>query len=109
MSIFSKFLSPKLAVKIIRGQLESQISHPIESFTLMYIASTDILQFEVDGTYAQMDAPQIKKILHEKLKDYVKSGQILDVITATADKDNKVTAYLYYTENGIKQKVKFDL
>jgi hypothetical protein len=109
MSLFGKFLSPKLAVNIIRKQLSAQLGRPVENFTIMYLAQTDILQFQVDGMTANFDNDAVKSILKAQLKKQVKPGQMVDVITATADKDSNVTAVIYITENGLKQKLTYKL
>ena len=106
MSIFSSLIKPSLAVSMLRNNLSKQLNKKIIFFSLVYTASTNILEFICDGQRYKFDDNNIKKLITGTAKNQLKKNQTLDVLVANIDDKNNCDAKLYYTEivKGIPQK-----
>ena len=98
MSIFSSLISPEIAVNILRSKLKDIVGYKPDSFQIFFRVGKDEIVFIVDGESYEMKEKNISLMVTTKAKDVLKEGQTLTMLMATCEK--KITANIYYMENG---------
>jgi hypothetical protein len=89
----------------MRGQLEKQFGKKIETFDIVFVASTNVLNIVINSVFYPYSGDGIKDMIMKTAKKRLKPLQSLDIITATIDKNNKVIIHMGYTE-GIGESAK---
>lgn len=107
--VFKSFINPSLALGIVRGQLEKQLNKKIPYFDLIYISEKDKLQFIVDGLFYDFLNESLKTLVKHELAKHIKKNQHLDIVKIAVDKDDKIKAQIFFTEDNEKKSLTYNM
>jgi hypothetical protein len=109
MSLFGNLINPKIAINLIRKQIEKNTGHNCEKFSIVYIKKEKDLTFIVKGEkWILPDSENITKLIEGAIKSKMKKTQSVDIVKIDIDGEQiKVTTF--FIENGEKQYTSFDL
>lgn len=101
-------INQKLAINLVRGQLKKQFNREIPEFSIIYSSFNNIITFFIEGKSYKLENNAFKKLIEIEIKKNINPGQVLDFVIIDIDKDNNLTARLYYKENDKKLFVKLN-
>ena len=105
--IFKGFISPAMALGIVRNQLQKSLKKDVPCFDVTFIPAKNSITFTVDGITYPFENEELKKMIQSKIKDFLKAGQTLDCVNAHVDASNAITGKIFFTENDKKQYTNF--
>lgn len=116
-------INPKLALALIRSEIETHVKHSVEKYQMIYLGKTNEIKFQVfapesidlppeynpesrSRVYDWQDSAAISNTLKPLLAEKLKPGDTLDVGVITWDKNNDlVNVQIGYTSQGEKLKL----
>jgi hypothetical protein len=103
------FISPKLGVKLIRGQIEKQLKEKVPFFDMVFISDKNQLQFVANGKFYNFSSDELKKMIEKLASKQLKKFQSLDVVCLKVNEQDEINVIICYTEGTEKLKLNYKL
>lgn len=109
MNFLNSLINPKIALNLVKSQIEKTIGAPVKNYTIFYRKDFSNIQILVNNTvYEIPDSGNITKLIGAGIKSKVKKNQIVDVIKIQVSGEI-YKGVIYFKENDIKKFLNFDL
>lgn len=90
--MLASFVSPKLAAKLVRKQLETFLKKKVPTFDILFEPKKGEMFFIINELRYEMEADNLKSVIQEKLK-----GQNLDYCVISVSENDRIFVNIYQT------------
>jgi hypothetical protein len=107
----TSLIPPSIGINLIRKNIEKSLKRKVEDFSIIYMSNKDKLQIKIadEKELFYLENDVLIPLIKSKASEYLSKTQTLDAVSLNVNKESKIEAKLFYTENGQKQFINYKL